>query len=142
MLAAQLIAVHNAAMESYRRAMLDEQTFEGRRENLSQGNRLSRTFATLVDALNRNRSKGQQNVTVRYVHVQSGGQAVVGLVGTPGGRGDGNLEEQPHAKRVSDPSQPTMWSEDAERLSVPRAGDEERPLSNARRTVTRRAKGK
>ena len=34
MLAAQLVATHNAAMECYRRAMLDNQTFEGRRENL------------------------------------------------------------------------------------------------------------
>jgi hypothetical protein len=38
MIAAQLIAAHNAAMECYRRAMLGEQTFEGRRENLSQAN--------------------------------------------------------------------------------------------------------
>src|SRR5262245_14295430 len=45
MMAAQLIAAHNAAMECYRRAMIDEQTFEGRRENLTQANKLSRTFA-------------------------------------------------------------------------------------------------
>jgi hypothetical protein len=36
MIAAQLIACHNAAMECYRRAMIGEQSFEGRRENLSQ----------------------------------------------------------------------------------------------------------
>jgi hypothetical protein len=30
MMAAQLIAAHSAAMESYRRAMIPEQTFEGR----------------------------------------------------------------------------------------------------------------
>src|SRR5262245_14237150 len=30
MMAAQLIAAHNASMECYRRAMLGEQTFEGR----------------------------------------------------------------------------------------------------------------
>ena len=40
-MAAQLIAAHNAAMESYRRAMIGEQTFEGRRENLNQANKLS-----------------------------------------------------------------------------------------------------
>ena len=49
MLAAQLIAAHNAAMECYRRAMLAEQTFEGRRENLSQANKLSRSCAVLVE---------------------------------------------------------------------------------------------
>src|SRR5690242_369583 len=36
MLAAQLLATHFAAMECHRRAMLDGQTFEGRRENLNQ----------------------------------------------------------------------------------------------------------
>ena len=44
MIAAQLLAAHNAAMECYRRAMLAEQTFEARRENLSQANKLSRTI--------------------------------------------------------------------------------------------------
>jgi hypothetical protein len=39
---------------------LGEQTFEGRRENLSQANKLSRTYAVLLDALNRHRGKGAQ----------------------------------------------------------------------------------
>ena len=47
MLIAQAIASHNAAMECHRRAMIPEQTFEGRRENLNQANRLSRTFEPL-----------------------------------------------------------------------------------------------
>jgi hypothetical protein len=64
MIAAQLLAAHNAAMECYRRAMIGEQSFEGRRENLSQANKLSRTYAALLDALNRHRGKGQQKVTV------------------------------------------------------------------------------
>ena len=36
MLAAQIVASHNAAMECYRRAMIAEQTLEGRKENLGQ----------------------------------------------------------------------------------------------------------
>src|SRR5215218_4613784 len=44
MLAAQMIAAHNASMECFRRAMLSEQTFEGRKENLNQANRLSRSY--------------------------------------------------------------------------------------------------
>jgi hypothetical protein len=87
MMAAQLIAAHNAAMECYRRAMIAEQTFEGRRENLAQANKLSRTFAALLEALNRHRGKGQQKVIVEHVHIHSGGQAVVGVVGTQGGWG-------------------------------------------------------
>jgi hypothetical protein len=34
MMAAQLSAAHNAAMECYRRGMIDEQNSEARRENL------------------------------------------------------------------------------------------------------------
>jgi hypothetical protein len=88
MIAAQLVATHNAAMECYRRAMIGEQTFEGRHENLNQANKLSRTYAVLLDALNRHRGKGQQKVTVEHVHVHSGGQAVVGAVETTLGAGD------------------------------------------------------
>jgi hypothetical protein len=84
MMAAQLIAAHNAAMECYRRAMIGDQTFEGRRENLSQANKLSRTYAALIDVLNRHRGKGQQTVRVEHVTVQAGGQAIVGNVETLG----------------------------------------------------------
>jgi hypothetical protein len=73
MMAAQLIAAHNAAMECYRRTMIGEQTFEGRRENLSQANKLSRTYAALIDALNRHRGKGQRG---RYTG--GGGSSEIG----------------------------------------------------------------
>ena len=96
MIGAQLIAAHSAAMECYRRAMLFEQTFGGRRENLSQANKLSRTYAVLLDALNRHRGKGQQKVTVEHVHVHSGGQAVVGMVGR---EDPPKSEDQSHAKQ-------------------------------------------
>jgi hypothetical protein len=135
MMAAQLIAAHNATMECYRRAMLGEQTFEGRRENLAQANKLSRTFATLLEALNRHRGKGQQKVTVEHVHVHSGGRAVVGVVGTPGGGDRTESEDQPHAKQITHAPQPTMWCADAEREPMPVAGDAKRPLPDARRAV-------
>jgi hypothetical protein len=57
----------------------------GEREELSQANKLSRTYAVLLDALNRHRGKGQQKVTVEHVHVHSGGHAIVGAVQTPRG---------------------------------------------------------
>jgi hypothetical protein len=53
---------------------------------IGPANKLSRSFAILLDALNRHRGKGQQKVTVEHVHVHSGGQAVVGLVDTAGAR--------------------------------------------------------
>jgi hypothetical protein len=92
MIAAQLLAAHNAAMECYRRALIGEQTLEGRRENLNQANKLSRTYATLLETLNRHRGKGQQKVTVEHVHVHAGGQAGVGVVRTPGEWGSSETE--------------------------------------------------
>ncbi len=80
MLAAQLIATHNALMECYRRAWGEKQTVDGRHGNLTQANKLSRTWTTLLDALNKHRGKSQQKMTVEHVHVQAGGQAVVGNI--------------------------------------------------------------
>ncbi len=122
MIAAQLIAAHNAAMECYRRAMLGEQTFEGRRENLAQANKLSRTYATLLEALNRQRGKGQQRVVVEHVNVHAGGQAVVGNVGAPpeGGVAHRKIEGQPHALGYA-PGVPMSRTIEAERATVPSA---------------------
>jgi hypothetical protein len=139
MMAAQLIAAHNAAMECYRRAMIPDQHLEGRRENLTQANKLSRTFATLLEALNRHRGKGQQKMTVEHVHVHSGGQAVVGVVEPAGGGDRAKLENQSHAKQIAHASQPEMWRADEEREPMPIAGDAERPLPHARRTIAGRS---
>jgi hypothetical protein len=141
MLAAQLLAAHNASMECYRRAMLREQTFEGRRENLAQANKLSRTYATLLEALNRHRGKGQQKVTVEHVHVHAGGQAVVGVIEQPGGGGQSKSQDQPDAKQLTHAPEQAMRSEDKEREPMPIARDAERPLPDARRTISGRPEG-
>ena len=83
MIAAQLIACHNAAMECYRRAMNSQ--LPARDYHLNQANKLSRTYVTLLDSLNKHRGKGQQKVTVEHVHVHQGGQAIVGHVENQGG---------------------------------------------------------
>ena len=106
---------------------------------MSQANKLSRTYAVLLDALNHHRGKGQQKVTVEHVHVHSGGQAVVGMVETPGGGYPPKSEEQPHAKQIAHAPQPPMWSADKEREPVPVTGNGERPLPDARRAFDRRA---
>jgi hypothetical protein len=142
MMAAQLIAAHNAAMECYRRAMLGEQTFEGRRENLAQANKLSRTYATLLEALNRHRGKGQQKVTVEHVHVHAGGQAVVGVVEPTGGGKHAQSKDQAHARQIAHASEPSMRSAHEEREPVPVAGHAERPLPDARRKVSGRPERK
>ncbi|MEC5383712.1 hypothetical protein VSX64_23470 [Aurantimonas sp. C2-6-R+9] len=80
MLAAQMVATHNAAMECYRRAMIPEQTLVGREAALGQANKLTRSYATLVQAFDKHRGRGQQTVRVEHVHVHDGGQAIVGNV--------------------------------------------------------------
>jgi hypothetical protein len=135
MLAAQMLAAHTAAMECHRRAMLPEQHAQGRHENLTAANKLSRSFAALLDALNRHRGKGQQKVTVEHVHVYEGGQAIVGAI--EGGGGRVKQENQPHAITYA-PGE-TLRSEDTEREALPVASDAERPMPDARRPLARRA---
>ena len=128
MIAAQLIAGHNAAMECYRRAMHPDQSFEGRRENLTQANKLSRTYTMLLDALNRHRGKGQQKVTVEHVHVHRGGQAIVGNVEAPGGGFPSKLKVQPHAQQIENAPQSPMRSANTERKPMPIACDAKRSM--------------
>ena len=139
MLAGQLVAANAAAMECFRRAMLNEQSFEARKENLNQANKLSRTYVTLLEALNRHRGKGgQQKVTVEHVHVHAGGQAVVGAVQTGGG-GAHESGNQPHAKPITHAPEPPLWSQNQDQEPVPVTGHAERPLPHARGRVTRGA---
>ena len=72
MLAMQMIGTHHAALECLKRAMLENQTFEGRENNLKHAAKLMSIY--------KHRGKGQQKVTVEHVHVEAGGQAVVGHV--------------------------------------------------------------
>ena len=104
MLAAQMVAAHNATMECYRRAMIGSQSHEGWQSNLTHAGKLSRTYVQLLEALNRRRGKtGSQKVTVEHVHVHAGAQAIVGTVEAPLGRGGvkNQNQGQPHAKSLS-----------------------------------------
>jgi hypothetical protein len=87
MLAVQMIAVHNTAMETMTRAMITDQTFEGREAAANQATKMLRTFAAQMEALKRYRTGGQQRVIVEHVHVTAGGQAIVGVVNR-GGEGN------------------------------------------------------
>jgi len=86
MLAVQMIAVHNMAMETIKRAMITGQTFEGTEGNVTQATKMLRTFTAQMEALKRYRTGGQQKVIVEHVHVNEGGQAIVGVVN----RGEGS----------------------------------------------------
>jgi hypothetical protein len=137
MLAAQMVACSNAAMECYRRAMIGEQTFDGRAQNLAFANKLSRTYAQQMDALQRYRGKGQQKMTVEHVHVHAGGQAIVGSVNPAGGVGViEKTEDQSYAKQLEyqpDAPLPEMPCPNATGQAVPIASDAKRKMPDARR---------
>ncbi len=60
--------------------MLPSQSIESRDMNLRHAGKLLNTYTRQVEVLDKHRGKGQQQVTVKYVNVESGGQAVVGNV--------------------------------------------------------------
>lgn len=80
MLAAQMVAIHNASMECFRRSMLEGATFDGRDMNLKHAAKLTNCYSNMVNTLQKYRGKGQQKMTVEHVTVNDGGQAIVGNV--------------------------------------------------------------
>ena len=126
MIAAQLIASHNAALECYRRAMLGEQSFDGRRENLNQANKLSRTYAEAKV------SNGSLSSTSTCTPAARRSLATLSIRGVGIDR---NWRSNSHAKQIAHaPGAPMPSSLEADREAVPcrrqlRAGQ----LSDARR---------
>ena len=55
MLATQMVATHNAAMECLRRAMLDGQTYEGRDQTLRHAAKLLSIYTRQIEVLNKHR---------------------------------------------------------------------------------------
>jgi hypothetical protein len=122
MLAAQMVATHETAMDCFRRAQLPNQTFEGRRMNLEFATKLMRSYAALVETLDKHRGKGQQVVRVEHVTVNAGGQAIVGAVSQGGS--SGKSEERAHAHALGHAPEPTLRGTDPHREPVPIAGRE------------------
>ena len=79
MLAAQMIATHHQALNCFRIAA-ESETIEMLNLAVNSANKLTRTYAAQMEALNRYRGKGQQKMTVEHVHINSGGQAIIGNV--------------------------------------------------------------
>ena len=84
LLFAQMAAVHQATMMMARRLT--------HVENIPQQdaaeralNKLARTYSKQIDTLHRYRKSGKQVVRVERVNVESGGQAIVGVVSHGGG---------------------------------------------------------
>jgi hypothetical protein len=109
--------------------------------------RLTKAFASQVDALAKLRRGGEQRVVVEHIHIHSGAQAIVGAV-THTGRPRALIENQgqPHATIDEGPTVASddqeMWGQNPEREVVPvSSGERPQALPNARRsTRVRRTK--
>jgi hypothetical protein len=100
--------------------------------------RLTKAFASQVEALAKLRRGGEQRVVVEHVHVYQGGQAIVGTVTHTGGQGVPENQRQPHAPNHEQTSTPSsseaMRSQNPEREALPiPSGEGSQALPNARR---------
>lgn len=82
MLAAHMVMAHNAVMDCMRRAMLNDQTLEGRDQNLKFALKFMAIYEQQLAAFDKRCGVGQQKITVEHVNVHAGGQAIVGDVTT------------------------------------------------------------
>ena len=86
MTATMLVATEHVALDAMRRAVHPEQTPGGRQIYAGSALKAMRTFAQLLETLNRGRGNGTtQQIIVKHLSIESGGQAIVGALAT--GRG-------------------------------------------------------
>ncbi len=88
LLAVQMVRTHNLALTYLERAGGKGQTVLGVQMFSNFADRLLRTFTAQMETLKTYRTKGEQKVEVKHVHVNRGGQAIVGAVSHSGGGGD------------------------------------------------------
>jgi hypothetical protein len=121
MLATQMIATHFAAISALRR-LKGSDTVPQQDSNGNLAIKLLRTFTMQVEALHRYRGKGQQKVTVEHVHVNAGGQAIVGVVHSPKRNSKKSEGEADAAGAISYAPDTALRCSDPEREPVPIAG--------------------
>jgi hypothetical protein len=86
MLAIQMVGVHNVVAELLKRVILIGQSDEGKELNVNQAAKMMRVFVAQMEALKKYRTGGQQKMIVEHVHVNAGGQAIVGTVNQGGAK--------------------------------------------------------
>jgi hypothetical protein len=121
-LAAQIVATHNAGMECLRKgnksAPLNQYV-----AHYNIGNKLLRTCALLVEALDRRRGRGKQEIRVERVNVAAGGQAVVGVINQAERRPNEARNEAAEPRLIADRAEEPMRRADPRREPVPVLAD-------------------
>jgi hypothetical protein len=129
MLAMQMFAAHEAAMEAMER-MRQSSSREAMESYGAVATKMMRTYTTQVEALAKLRRGGNQTVRVEHVHVHAGGQAIVGNVTHPQQGGGGTQENghQPHGpidpKALAFAPGAPVWSEEPGGDALPVTPDE------------------
>ena len=88
LLLVQMTSLHTVGLDLLRRANTPNMTPQEASLLLHRANQLIRTYMAGMETLQRCRKGGQQKMTVEHVHVNAGGQAVVGSVGFKNQRQD------------------------------------------------------
>jgi hypothetical protein len=118
MLAAQMAAVHVASMTfAHRLAHVDNIAQQDSAERAF--NKLTRTFATQMEALKRYRTGAGQKVTLQHVSVAEGGKAIVGNV-TQSPRE--NVPQAPRGNGQEQAAAPPRAPTDTNVVSMPNMG--------------------
>jgi hypothetical protein len=114
MLAAQMVAVHSAAMRCLRQ-LKGSETLQQQDSNGSLAVKLLRTYTMQMEALHRRRGQGRAG---EHVRVYQGSQAIVGAV-HQGGRAREKPEEQPHGPAITPEPGATLPCPDPQRQAIP-----------------------
>ena len=85
LLAVQMIGVHNMAMNNLAKS-INNRRLNGKQIEVALATKMLRTFMAQMEALKKYRTGGEQKMTVEHVHVNEGGQAIVGNVNQGGGK--------------------------------------------------------
>ncbi len=85
MMISQMIVIQEMTMVMAERTLVTGQSSEYIDRCTNRVTKLSRTYASLAEALTKYRTKGRQRITVQHVTVSDGGQAVIGDVNQGGG---------------------------------------------------------
>jgi hypothetical protein len=106
MLAAQIIAAHEAAMHLRQLAWHPEQSFEAVTKFLELAEKAARTVGILSERLDQHRGRGQQQITVKHVTVNADQALVADNINT--GRASQKGSMQPPMKRLTTGGQDPM----------------------------------
>ena len=79
LLITQMVTTHNAIMRCFK-IVANTESIDKMNLVFSSANKLLRSYAKQMEALSRYRSKGNQKIMVEHVHINSGGQAIIGNI--------------------------------------------------------------